>query len=431
MPKLAINGGKPLREKLFPRYNTITEEEIRAAVEVLKSGQLSGFLANYSKEFYGGPKVQEFENLWAEKHNAKYCVSVNSATSGLVAAIGAAKIGPGDEVIVSPYTMSASASCAFAYGAVPVFSDIQEDIYNLDPKSIESNITPFTKAIVVVHLFGNPADMDPIMEIAKKYKLIVIEDCAQSPLAEYKGRKVGTIGDMGIFSLNIHKHIQTGEGGMITTNNEEFATKLKLIRNHGELSLNHLNIIDYTNMWGFNFRLTELQAAIGLAQLKRLDSLVDERIKNCSYLSEKMFQIPGIDPPKVYDTCKNVYYMQAFKFNEEMIGVPRNTFLRAVAEELPLTEGMENDGKFLYSGYVEPIYLQPIYQNISKYQNSFTDPRYKGKVNYNKGICPVCEKLHYKELFNHEYMRPPMTKDDLDDFVNAFEKVYENRNELL
>jgi len=431
MAKLAINGGKPLREKLFPRYNTITEEEVNAAIEVLETGKLSGFLANYSKEFYGGRRVQEFEVLWAEKHNAKYCISVNSATSGLVAAVGAAGIGPGDEVIVSPYTMSASASCVFAYGAVPVFSDIQGDIFNLDPKSIESRITPFTKAIVVVHLFGNPADMDPIMKIARKHNLIVIEDCAQAPLAEYKGGKVGTIGDMGVFSLNIHKHIQTGEGGMITTNSEEFATKLKLIRNHGELSLNDLSVKEYTNMWGFNFRLTEIQAAIGITQLKRLEKLVDERIDNCDYLAEKMSEIPGIIPPRVHEHCKNVYYMQAFKFKEETIGVPRDKFIQAVAEELPLTEGTGEDGKFLYSGYVEPIYLQPLYQKASQYRSPITDPRYKGKVNYAKGICPVCETLHFKELFNHEYMRPPMTKGDLDDFVSAFEKVYENREELL
>lgn len=431
MSILAIKGGKAVRTNPFPRYNTITEAEKEAALEVLDTGKLSGFLANFSKEFYGGPKVREFEDLWSKIFHAKHTISVNSATSGLMAAVGAAGLGPGDEVIVSPYTMSASASCVFVYGAVPVFSDIQDDIFNLDPKSIQERLTPNTKAIIVVHLFGHPADMDPILDIAKKHNLVVIEDCAQAPLAFYKGRPVGTLGDMGVFSLNIHKHIQTGEGGMVTTNDDVYAERLMLIRNHGELSLKDLNIKDLSNMWGFNYRLTEIQSAIGITQLRRLEELVFQRIENAEYISEKLSKLPGIIPPAVYDTCRHVYYMQPFKYKEDIIGVPRNIFINAVAAELPPTEQMAPEERFIYTGYVEPLYLQMIFQSTNGIKCSFNCPHYKGWVNYQKGICPVTERMHQKELFNHEYMRPPMTKKDLDDFIMAFEKVYEHRFDLL
>jgi perosamine synthetase len=302
MSKLAIKGGKPIRTKLFPAYNTITNDEINNALDVLKTGNLSQFLGSSGDDFFGGPKVIEFENLWSEVFDAKYTISVNSATSGIFASIGALGIGPGDEIIVSPYTMSASAMCAFAYGAVPVFADIDEDIFNLSPESIIKKITPRTKAIIVVHIFGHSADMDSIMKIAKEHNLFVVEDCAQAPLATYKGKKVGTIGDIGIFSLNYHKHIHTGEGGMITTNNSDLARKLQLIRNHAEnvIGLNE----EHANMWGFNYRLTEIQAAIGISQLNRLHNYVNQRIENCEYIAKKLSQLPGIIPPKVYNNSK-------------------------------------------------------------------------------------------------------------------------------
>lgn len=428
--KLAINGGKPVRVELFPAYNTITQEEIDASIEVLKSGNLSQFLGASGNDFLGGPKINEFEKLWAKMFDSEYCISINSATSGLFASMGACGIGPGDEVIVSPYSMSASAICPIIYGAVPVFADIQDDIFTLCPKNIEKNITKRTKAIVVVHIFGHSADMDSIMKIAKKHNLFVIEDCAQAPLSEYKGKKVGTIGDIGVFSLNYHKHIHTGEGAMVTTNNKELAKKLQLIRNHSENVLDN-NIFDNNiGMFGFNYRLTEIQAAIGITQLKRLNQYIEERIENCNYISEKLKKLAGLIPPVVYDKCKHVYYVQAFKFKKNEIGVDRNTFVNAVAAELPSAKLRESTGKLISSGYVKPLYLQSIYQkrNISKC--SFNCSKYDGEVSYEKGICPITEKMHYEELFTHEYMRPGMTKADLNDFINAIEKVYENISEL-
>lgn len=430
MAKLAINGGKPVREKLFPAYNTITDAEKRAAMEVLDSGNMSQFLGCWHPDFFGGPKVQEFEKAWARAFHAGHAISVNSNTSGLFAAIGAAGVGPGDEVIVSPYSMSASAIAPIVYGAVPVFADIQDDIFNLDAASIRERITPQTKAILVVHIFGHAADMDPIMELAAKHNLVVIEDCAQAPLGTYKNRMLGTIGDMGVFSLNYHKHIHTGEGGVITTNSDVYAERLQLIRNHGEVSILPKGVKDMTNLWGFNYRLTEIQAAIGITQLERADGYIQERIENCAYLAEKLGALPGLVPPVVYPDCRHVYYVQAVKFREEVVGVSRDRFIEAVAAELPSSHLRESIGKLIGSGYAEPLYMQPIYQQRSGTMCSFNCPRYEGQVSYSKGLCPVTERMHEKELFTHEYMRPPMTRRDLDDVVDAFAKVMENTGEL-
>lgn len=430
MSKLAIRGGQPVREKLFPAYNTITEDEKRAALEVLDSGNLSQFLGCWHPDFFGGPQVLAFEKEWSEAFGAKHTVSVNSNTSGLFAALGAAGVGPGDEVIVSPYTMTASAIAPVVYGAVPVFADVQDDIFTLDPKSIEERLSPRSKAIIVVHIFGHPADMDPIMEIARKHGLVVIEDCAQSPLTTYKNRLVGTIGDMGVFSLNYHKHIHTGEGGMVTTNSDHYAERVQLIRNHAENAAVPKGVKDLSNMWGFNYRLTEIQAAIGSKQLERLESYIKVRIENCHYLAGKLGSLPGLTPPEVYPDCRHVFYNQAFKFSEGAAGVSRNKFVEAVAAELPTAHLRESTGKLIGAGYVAPLYLQPIYQRREGTNCSFNCPRYTGSVSYDKGLCPVAERLHFEELFTHEYMRPSMTHEDLDDVVRAFHKVYENLDEL-
>jgi len=430
MSKLAINGGPAVRTKLFPAYNTVTEAEKQAAMEVLDSGNLSQFLGCWHPDFFGGPQVLAFEKQWSQAFGAKHTVSVNSNTSGLFAALGAAGVGPGDEVIVSPYTMTASAIAPVVYGAVPVFADVQDDIFTLDPKSIEERLSPRTKAIIVVHIFGHPADMDPIMEIARKHGLVVIEDCAQSPLTTYKNRLVGTIGDMGVFSLNYHKHIHTGEGGMVTTNSDHYAERVQLIRNHAENAAVPKGVKDLSNMWGFNYRLTEIQAAIGSKQLERLESYIAVRIENCRYLADKLGSLPGLTQPAVYPDCRHVFYNQAFKFNEEIVGVSRNKFVEAVAAELPTAHLRESTGKLIGAGYVKPLYLQPIYQTREGTRCSFNCPRYTGAVTYAEGLCPVAERLHFKELFCHEYMRPPMTHGDLDDVVRAFHKVYENLDQL-
>jgi perosamine synthetase len=428
MKKLAVNGGVPVRTKLFPAYNTIGEEEKKAALRVLESGNLSQFLGAWHKDFYGGPEVRAFEASWSEVFECKHAISVNSNTSGLIAAIGACGIQPGDEVIVSPYTMSASALAPILYGGVPVFADIDENNFGLCPKSVASKITSRTKAILVVHIFGNPAKMDEIMEIARQHNLKVIEDCAQAPLAEYKGRKVGTIGDLGVFSLNYHKHIHTGEGGVITTNDDVLAEKCQLIRNHGEVVAEAKGVADFTNTHGQNYRLTELQAAIGVSQLRKLPSLIKQRLDNAEYLRKRLSAIDGLTPPWVDEQSSHVYYVQAFKFDRKVLLVDRNRFINAIKAEIP-SAVLREDTPLIGAGYVRPLYLQPLYQKRSA-ACSFNCPKYQGEVSYEKGLCPVAERMHFEELFTHEFMRPGMTSEDLDDVIWAFEKVSANAHEL-
>ena len=224
--RLAIFGGTPVIKVPFRKYNHIGEAEARAVENVLRSGILSDFIGSAGENFYGGKIVREFESHWKKRFKVKNAISMNSATSCLAAAIGAIGVGPGDEVIVSPFTMSASATAILVFNAIPIFADIEPDTFNLDPSSIENRITPQTKALMIPNIFGHPADYDPILEIARKHKLKIIEDNAQSPTATYKGKLAGTIGDIGVFSLNRHKHIHTGEGGMCVTNNDVLAERL-------------------------------------------------------------------------------------------------------------------------------------------------------------------------------------------------------------
>jgi len=428
MKKLAIHGGPPIRTKLFPAYNTIGQEEKAAALRVLESGNLSQFLGAWHRDFLGGPEVRTFENHWSEMFGCNHSISVNSNTSGLITAVGACGIMPGDEVIVSPYTMSASALAPVFYGGVPVFADIDENNFGLCPKSIAAKITARTKAILVVHIFGNPAKMDEIMALAAQHNLKVIEDCAQAPLAEYKGTKVGTIGHLGVFSLNYHKHIHTGEGGVITTNDSSLAEKCQLIRNHGEAAAEAKGVGDLTNIYGQNYRLTEMQAAIGIEQLRKLPRLLEQRLENAAFLAEKLSSVPGLTPPALEDHCRHVYYVQAFKYSQDVVGVPRDRFIAAIKAEIP-SAVLREDTPLIGGGYVRPLYLQPLYQKRAA-SCSFNCPKYEGTVSYDQGLCPTAERMHFAELLTHEFMRPGMTRADLEDVVSAFEKVSGNAGEL-
>ncbi|HNB40502.1 MAG TPA: DegT/DnrJ/EryC1/StrS family aminotransferase, partial [Anaerolineales bacterium] len=232
MSELALLGGMPLRPQGLPKYQTLGAEERHAVNEVLDSGVLSQFLGAWGPDFFGGPRVQKLERAWEYHFNVAHAVSVNSATSGLYAAVGAVGVGPGDEVIVSPYTMSASAVAAVVYGAIPVFADIDPDTFCISARTIAEKITPRTKAIIVVDIFGQPSDWDAIMALATKHGLLVIEDAAQAPGARYKGRWAGTLGHIGVYSLNYHKTIHSGEGGVCVTNDPKLAERMQLIRNH-------------------------------------------------------------------------------------------------------------------------------------------------------------------------------------------------------
>lgn len=435
MNKLAINGGTPVRAKnrLFPAYKPIGKEEEDAAVRVIKTGALSKFIGSYGEQFFGGIEVQSFEREWCEKFGVKHAVSMNSATSGLIAAMGAIGIEPGDEVIVTPYSMCISATAPLFYGAVPVFADVEPEYFCLDPKSIEAVITPRTKAIIVVDLFGGSHDVDAINEIAKKHGLKVIADSAQVPNGMCNGKYAGTQSDIGVYSLNFHKHIHTGEGTMVVTNDDNLARRLQLIRNHAEAVVGDMEVEDITNMVGHNFRMTEVIAAIGREQLKKLDRLVEERLKNCAYITERCQDMPGFRPAKVRPGTTHVFYMQPFLYDETIVGVPREKFIAALDAELPPTELQEEEGVLMGGGYVKPIYMLPIFQKQIAFGSKgfpFKSEFYKGVAHYEKGMCPVVERLNEKEMFTHDMMRPGMTKEDLDDVITAFHKVYEHRAEL-
>lgn len=433
MSELALLGGTAVRTTPFPAYKTIGEEEENAVNEVMKSGILSRFLGTWHDDFYGGPMVQKFEQAWAEKHSSKYAIAVNSATSGLYAALGATGIGPGDEVIVPPYTMSATAMAVLVYNAIPIFADIEPDTYCISPKAIAAQITPRTKAIMVVHLFGQPADMDAIMALADQHGLMVIEDCAQAICASYKGRPLGTLGHMGVFSLNYHKHIHTGEGGLVTTNHDDLAERIQLIRNHAEAVVEAKGVTNFVNMLGFNYRLGEIEAAIGLSQLSKVDGLIAQRRKNVAYLESQIGGLPGLSLPTVREGCEHSYYVHALDYNEAATGVPRDVVFKALRAELPVTRLREHEGVLMGQGYVKPLYRQPVYQKQIGYGETgcpFKCPLYEGTPNYSDGTCPNTEDAYHNRLITHELMRPPMTHADLDAVASAFTKVFSSLDEL-
>jgi len=403
---------------------TTGEEEIQAALKVLERAVLSEFEGTNNQYFLGGEQVKSLEDEWAEKFGVRYAVSFNSATSALYAAIGACEIGPGDEVIVTPFTMSATATAILVYNAIPVFSDVELDHFNLDPSLLAARITPRTKAIFVTHIFGHPADMSPIISIAQDHGLRVIEDAAQSPGAAYRGKLSGTIGDIGVYSLNCNKVIQCGEGGIAVTNNDDLAERLRLIRNHAEAVIaSGMKVRSLVNMIGWNYRMNEIEAAISREQLKKIDSLNAKRLELVTYLNDELKDIEGIGIPKPGSDSTHVYYRYALKIDLNKIPVKAHLFVKALNAE----------GMNFYVSYMKPLYLQPIYQELVGYGDKgcpFKCPFYKGVVDYRKGICPNAELLE-DVVISTESARPPQTFADMDEIVLAIEKVINNRDVLL
>ena len=431
--KLAINGGNKVATEPFPPSNYIGMEEKVAVNEVLDSGVLSRFLGCWDPDFYGGSRIQTLENDWANFFGVKHAIAVNSCTSGLQCAVGAIGLEPGDEVIVTPYTMSASASSIVAFNGVPVFADVEEDYFCINSADIEKKITSRTKAIMAVDLFGLPIAGQEIRSLADKHGLFVIEDVAQAPGAKYHGDYAGTLGDVGVFSLNYHKHIHCGEGGVVITDNDELAERIRLIRNHAEAVVADKGETNLVNMVGYNFRMTEIEAAIAACQLKKLPDLIQARVENCRYLESGLEEMLGITPAKVRPGCSHVYYVHPFLFDEKQVGVHRDVFVEAVKAELPVTTLRENEGPLLAAGYEKPLYKQPMYQKNIAYGTQRFPWSFNKQSNSNPYLnasCPVAEKLHGSKLFFHEMMRPGMSRSDLDKVIEAFLKVYNNLDEL-
>ncbi|MFK7941509.1 MAG: DegT/DnrJ/EryC1/StrS family aminotransferase [Paracoccaceae bacterium] len=426
--ELAIKGGPKVREALFPAYVTVGQDEKTKVNEVIDSGILSNYLGAYHENFMGGPYVRECEAAWAERFGAGHAIAVNSNTSGLVAALGAIGVGPGDEVIVTPYSMSASAVAPLFWGATPVFADVEPDMFCLDAASVERAITPATKAILVVDLFGLPYDVAGIGALAKQHGLKIIEDCAQAPGATWNGRSAGLLGDIGIFSLNYHKHIHSGEGGILLTHDDDLAQRLALIRNHAESVVGPMGITDLTNMIGHNFRMTEIEAAIATVQLGKLDGLLAERLDRVAYFEQAMAGFEALTMPKLRDGATHAYYVHACLWNTDL-GVDRNAFVDAVKAELPCFELREKEGVKLGAGYVRPIYLLPAFQHRIGI-GSGGGPLAEAQQDFAQGLCPVVEDLHFNRLVSHEFILPSMERSDIDDVVRAFEKVWDQRQSL-
>lgn len=340
----------------------IEEDDIQAVIEVLKSDYLTT-----------GPKIKEFEEMIAGCVNAEYSVAVSNGTAALHAACFAAGVGEGDEIITSPITFAASANCALYLGAKPVFADIDPATYNISPNDIIKKITDRTKAIIPVHFTGQPCDMDEILNIAREYNLVVIEDGAHALGAEYKGKKVGSIGDMTTFSFHPVKHITTGEGGAITTNNRELYEKLAMFRTHG-ITRDSGKLIKNEGAWyyeqhflGYNYRLTDIQAAMGISQLKKLGKFLEKRRELVAKYNEAFKGIECIITPAQSEFAQSAWHLYIIKLDLMKFGINRKEIFDQLRKR--------NIGVNVH--YI-PVYYHPYYQ----------------KLGYQKGLCPNAEKLY-------------------------------------
>lgn len=425
--KPAILGGTPARTKPYPKPNAIGKEEKALVAEVLDDGILSDYVAHHGPSFNGGRMVKAIEAEFCKVFGSKFAVSVNSATSGLHCALAGALAGYGDEVIIPPYTMSATATTVAQNNATPVFADIDENTFCLDVADVKRKLSPRTKAIVAVNLFGGPAALDELRAICDERGIFLIEDNAQGPAATLGGKYTGTIGHMGVFSLNCHKTIQCGEGGVILTDDEKLADRMRLMRNHGEVVQSQRPSIEpeLAGMLGYNYRMSELHAAVGLAQLRKLEALTAPRIDMANVLTEHLRGIDGITPPFVARGNRHVYYMYAMKVDAKKIGLSRQQ----------LKSALDAEGVMVAPGYVRPIYLYPMYEaRVRDQKRGFGagvwHPAPDSGIRYERGACPVTERMHFEELLLTNICRADLGRDDAMELVHAFEKVLAHRDEV-
>lgn len=352
----------------------ISEEEKKAVMKVLESGRLTQ-----------GKTVEEFEENFASYCNVKYGVATSNGTTALHTAVMALGIGKGDEVITSPLSFVASSNCLLYVGAKPVFVDIDSKTYNINPDLIEEKITGKTRAILPVHLYGQPCDMDKIMRIAKKYNLLVIEDASQAHGAEFKGKKIGSFGNASCFSFYPTKNITTAEGGITLTNSNETYQKCKLIRNHGQIE------VYYHKILGFNFRMTEIQAAIGIEQLKKLDKWNKMRIENAKFLTDNLKNIDGLITPYIDSKVKHVFHQYTIRVQK--------------MSNTEVSKKLEKKGIQTKIYYPIPIHKQTVYKELG----------------YDYSI-PEAERAA-KEILSIP-VHPGLTKEDLERIVQELKKIF-------
>lgn len=376
----------------------ITEEEINEVIKVMKSQMLTSL---------AGDMVEHFEKEFAQYLGVKHAIAVNSGTAALHVALASLDIGPGDEVITSPFTFIASASSILQNNAIPVFADIDERTFTLDPPSVEQQITDKTKAIIPVHLAGISADMDPLLEIAEKYNLQIIEDACQSHGSKYKGKMVGTIGNIGTFSFYPSKNMTTGEGGMITTNDDSIMEQCRLLRHHGEPSWYVYNRL------GWNYRMTEVQGAIGRVQLKKLDDYIKIRNENAEILTAAVREIEGIDPPYVPDYCEPAFNYWIGKIHPNIIGLSKSAFL----ERFPRS-------KILYP---KPLFQTKLFLEKIAYPKGcpWSCPYYGKEIDYNNLVLPNVEKVT-QEIFALD-IHPKITMEILEENITIMRNISEEK----
>jgi perosamine synthetase len=407
--KLAIFGGEPVRKGPYPPWPDYGEDEINAAIEVLRSGKLAR---------QSGSKVSEFEAAFANKFNARHAIAVSSGTAAIHTALAALQIGPGDDVINTPHCFIGTATPVVHAGAVPIFADIDARTFNIDPATIEPRITQYTKAIIPVHLNGCPADMESIIKIARRYDLQVVEDAAQAHGALYHGQFVGTMGAIGCFSFWEDKLITTaGEGGMVITNDDELAHRARLFHHHGEDRQDggyyKAERLYYHASLGYNYRMTEIQGAIGLAQLNKLDEYIALRRKHAHTLTDLLASVDGVITPYEPPLVQHVFYKYILKLDRKVLSVSAKEFVEALRAE----------GILCSRRYPTPLHQQPIFVNQSGFGKTnapFAPPWYQGQVHYGSGL-PVAESLPNDLV--QLVMRPTFTESDLALIAQAILKV--------
>jgi perosamine synthetase len=403
----------------FRVYNTIDKEEILAVSKVMKTGVLSKYLASSGKYFNGGPQVLKFEDAIKKYFKVKYALTLNSWTSGLIASVGALDVSPGDEIIVTTWSMCASATAIVHWNCIPVFADIDPETYNIDPKSIEKKITKKTKAIMTVDIFGQSCDIKSILKIAKKNNLKVISDSAQSIGSKVGNKFAGTLSDIGGYSLNYHKHINTGEGGIIVTNNKKLFRRASLIRNHAEAVLKKGNRKDFSNMVGFNFRLGEIEAAIGIQQLKKLNKLIIYRQKMVQILNEGLKDLKYLKIPKNFKNNTHIYYLYPLTLDTIKAKISRKIIVKRLKQlGVPgLIEGYEIIHKL-------PMFKKKIAYGTKNFPWILNQK--KNKIFSKKTKLNVAENLHKKDFFAIELCLYNFTKNDMNFIVKCFKKVWKD-----
>ena len=420
--RLAISGGEPiLKREDYKNWPVITDDDRRLVNEVLDSGIVAGGTA---------PQVVALEKEWAEYVGSKHCLTTASGTAALHMALAAVDIGPGDEVIVPAYTFLATASCVLHQMAIPVFADVEPKTFTIDPAKIEAAITERTKAIIPVHIQGCPADMDQILEIARKHNLYVIEDACQAHGAQYKGKMCGTMGHAGAFSLNNLKNLCGGEGGLFVTDDTDVLKKGDLVRYFGdEADEKTLRQKYNASILGYMYRNHELPAALARGQLMHLDELNGVRIKNADYLTAELGKISGVIPPYCPPGCRHVYWFYAVRFDPESAGVDADPRRFRIAVE----KALHMEGVMVGQWQVMPVPAQDIFQSMIGYGKRYPwaiNEAHGVQYDYNPDNFPVAQLLCDSYTNVHGFT-PPNGTGLMEKIVGGFHKVFDNLEEVM